>query len=63
MNIGTGALVSPQAFSEMQPEQKSNYVEVKRDLTELESAKMQIRLYSPCVCGSGKKLKFCCYKR
>ena len=30
-------------------------VPVRRDLTEKEKADMQIRLYSPCACGSGKK--------
>lgn len=34
---------------------------VQRDLTVKEKAEMQIRLYSPCGCGSGKKFKFCCY--
>lgn len=36
-------------------------VPVRRDLRVKEQAEMQIRLYSPCACGSGKKLKFCCY--
>jgi hypothetical protein len=39
---------------------KLGLVEVKRDLTEKEKMEMQIRLYSPCACGSGKKFKFCC---
>jgi uncharacterized protein YchJ len=34
---------------------------VQRYLRVKEKAEMQIRLYSPCVCGSGKKFKFCCY--
>lgn len=38
-------------------------IPVKRDLTVKEQADMQIRLYSPCGCGSGQKLKFCCYKK
>lgn len=38
------------------------HVPVKRDLTLKEKADMQIRLYSPCGCGSGKKFKFCHYK-
>ena len=38
-------------------------VPVRRDLTVKERAEMQIRLYSPCACGSGKKLKFCCYRQ
>lgn len=36
-------------------------IPVNRDLTVKERADMQIALYSPCGCGSGKKLKFCCY--
>lgn len=36
-------------------------VPVQRDLTTKEKADMQIRLYSPCGCGSGKKFKWCCY--
>lgn len=35
-------------------------IPVTRDLTAKETAEMQIRLYSPCACGSGKKFKFCC---
>ena len=35
-------------------------VPVRRALTAKEVTDMQIRLYSPCGCGSGKKFKFCC---
>jgi uncharacterized protein YchJ len=63
MNNGNGMLVSPQAFNEMPEAEKKGYVEVKRDLTKLEAANMQIKLYSPCGCGSGKKFKFCCHKK
>lgn len=35
-------------------------IPVRRDLTLKEVADRQIRLYSPCVCGSGKNFKFCC---
>lgn len=38
-------------------------VPVQRDLTAKEKSDMQIRLYSPCACGSGKKFKFCHYTR
>jgi hypothetical protein len=41
--------------------QRRGYVPVFRELTEHERARKQIALYSPCACGSGKKLKFCCY--
>jgi len=40
--------------------QKKHFVEVKRDLTAIEKLESQIKLYSPCACGSGKKFKFCC---
>lgn len=62
MNTSNGMLVSPSAFDAMPPEEKKNYVEVKRDLTKREEANMQIKLYAPCGCGSGKKFKFCCRK-
>lgn len=39
---------------------KLGLVPVERKLTAKEQAEMQIRLYSPCACGSGKKFKFCC---
>lgn len=42
---------------------RRGYVPVRRDLTEVEKARMQIDLYSPCACGSGKKLKFCCFRK
>lgn len=42
---------------------KLGLVPVRRDLTLKERAEMQIRLYSPCACGSGQKLKFCCYRK
>jgi len=40
---------------------RRGYVPVYRKLSEIEKARKQIALYSPCGCGSGKKLKFCCY--
>ncbi len=27
---------------------------------EREDQRMRLSLYSPCICGSGRKLKFCC---
>lgn len=41
----------------------ARYIPVMRDLTLQEKAEMQIKRYSPCGCGSGKKFKFCCYRR
>lgn len=55
-------LVPPNEFNAMPEKQRSQYVEVKRDLTVKEKADNQIRLYAPCGCGSGKKFKFCCKK-
>jgi uncharacterized protein YchJ len=43
--------------------QKQHFIEVERDLTRLEVAAAQIKLYSTCVCGSGKKFKFCCHNK
>jgi uncharacterized protein YchJ len=40
--------------------QRQHFVQVQRDLTEVERLDAQIKLYSPCGCGSGKKFKFCC---
>lgn len=42
---------------------KRGLVPIKRDLTEREKMELQIQLYSPCGCGSGKKFKFCCKQR
>jgi hypothetical protein len=42
---------------------KRGLIPVRRDLTARERYEQQIRLYSPCACGSGKKLKFCCYRK
>ena len=52
-------LVSPEYFNALPEKEKKQYVEVRRDLTVKERANMQIRLYAPCGCGSGKKFKFC----
>ncbi len=60
MNTDTGALVEAGIFKAMPAAQKKNFIKVVRDLTAKETADMQIRLYAPCGCGSGKKFKFCC---
>lgn len=62
MNTQTGQLVSPQDFSNMAKEDAKRFTQVNRDLTNKEIAEMQIKLYSPCGCGSEKKFKFCCKK-
>lgn len=42
--------------------QKKHFVKIVRDLSALEKAEAQIKIYAPCGCGSGKKFKFCCHK-
>lgn len=42
--------------------EKSGFIPVRRDLSEIERAMKQIMLYEACMCGSGKKFKFCCHK-
>jgi len=43
--------------------QMKHFVPVSRELTAKEKADAQIRKYALCACGSGKKFKFCCYKK
>lgn len=57
MNTDTGQLVPFETITE---EMKNSFIPVSRDLTRIEELEMQIKLYAPCVCGSGKKFKFCC---
>lgn len=40
---------------------KAGFIPITRDLSKKEKAEKQIKLYSLCGCGSGKKFKFCCY--
>jgi hypothetical protein len=56
MDPGTGKIYQ---MDEKQAK-AAGYVPVRRDLTAREQMELQIRLYSPCACGSGKKFKFCC---
>lgn len=60
MHVETGKVVP---FETIPHGEEKNYVEVKRDLTVHEKNDMQIKLYSPCGCGSGKKFKFCCHRK
>jgi len=59
MNTNTGQLV---VYRPLVEDMNGLFVEVKRPLTVKEKADRQIKLYSPCGCGSGKKFKFCCKK-
>lgn len=65
MDTNTGQLYTPEEMDKIIADAKSetpqDFVRVNRDLSDLEKATMQIRLYSPCACGSWKKFKFCCY--
>lgn len=60
MDSGTGKLYHVADEAEAQ---RRGLIPVRRDLTAKERSDMQIRLYQPCACGSGKKLKFCCYRK
>lgn len=61
-DIYSGRLIPAKELMKLPVEERKNFVEVIRDLTLKEAADMKIHLYSPCMCGSGKKFKFCCYK-
>ena len=63
MDTRTGKVIPIAEFLGLPPSERSHYINVTRDLTKLEEAQMQIRKNSPCGCGSGKKFKFCCYKK
>jgi len=62
MDTRNGQLIPLSRRENLPEEDKKFFIEVKRDLTLLEQQTLQIKLYSPCGCGSGKKFKFCCYK-
>ena len=58
MNADTGEVRKFKTLAEMNaagiiPRLRSFKAEAK--------AKLQIRMYLPCECGSGKKYKFCCH--
>lgn len=60
MNTSTGEILSWEEVERLNEQERSKFIEVKRDLTAFEKAQKQIGLYDPCACGSGKKFKFCC---
>lgn len=64
MNVENGRIMDADstAFNAMPRHEQQKYIPVTRSLTVKERSDMQIRLYSPCGCGSGKKFKFCCKK-
>jgi hypothetical protein len=57
MDTRTGMILPEEHVPEGQ---RKYFVPVRRKLTPKERADAQVRLYSPCPCGSGKKFKFCC---
>lgn len=57
MNTDTGEILP---YEEIPAELAHKFVPINRSLSMKEKMKMQIALYSPCGCGSGKKFKFCC---
>jgi hypothetical protein len=59
MNTSTGQIQNFMAGEQI----PSGWIEVKRHLTIRESIGRQINKYAPCACGSGKKFKFCHYKK
>ena len=60
-DIYSGDIISAAKLAGLPAESQKRFVEIKRDLTLLETSKRQIELYAPCFCGSGKKFKFCCH--
>ena len=62
MNPYTGQIVEVPPDEEESAKNLGFTVPVNRSLTAKEKVDHQIKLYSPCVCGSGKKFKFCCKK-
>jgi uncharacterized protein YchJ len=63
MDTRTGQLMTVEQLNSFPVEERRFFVPVKRDLTRVEEAKMKIKMYSPCGCGSGLKFKFCCFKK
>ena len=61
MDNRDGHLISLNDLDKIVGTEKNFFTKVQRDLTEKERMEKQIKLYSPCGCGSGKKFKFCCY--
>jgi len=59
MDPNTGAIVNVQSEENALAQ---GLIPIKRKLTDRELFTTQIELYSPCICGSGQKAKFCCRK-
>lgn len=63
MNTSNGFLIGQEELEKLPPPEQKKYIPIYRDLSLKELAGRQIALYSPCACGSGKKFKFCHYKK
>lgn len=62
MDTRTGMIIPNDVLEQIPVVQQKHFTTVMRDLSKLEEAQMEIKLWSPCGCGSGKKFKFCCFK-
>jgi uncharacterized protein YchJ len=60
MDTRTGQLITDEQYQKLAGGEKRHYIHTQRDATAQERSDMQVQLYSPCMCGSGKKFKFCC---
>lgn len=60
MDTRTGKRITQEELMALPESERKHYVRIKRDFTKLVQATNQMKLYLPCWCGSGKKLKFCC---
>jgi uncharacterized protein YchJ len=63
MNISTGHILPLAEVQKLPIQEQRFFIPVTRDLSKAEKANHQIKLYSLCGCGSGKKFKFCCHKK
>lgn len=63
MDTRTGEIVDASEVFGMDEAERAHFIPVIRDLSLIEKAQRQITLYEPCGCGSGKKFKFCCFKK
>lgn len=60
MNLPDRKIIPPELLDKYYDSDK---VEFRRRITEAEKTKGHVGRNSPCPCGSGKKLKYCCLKR
>ncbi len=63
MDTRSGEIVEEEWMKALPIADQKHFIPVERDLTLKERSERQILLYEPCGCGSGKKFKFCCYRK